>query len=136
MTLVFFIMDILEMKLTMGYLIKYFATKKMVCKNQYLIEIFGLSTSLKFLDSRSNELGDQNLSYLVKKLSIDLNALILYKPLWHFLNCKAKKQPPEIINVTNFGKYRNFPESLKDSSHRKYNFVTSLYVKYLKYHRQ
>ena len=35
-----------------------------------------------------------------------------------------------MINVTNFGKYIIFPECLKDSALRNYNFVMSLCVKH------
>ena len=39
---VFFRVDILGKKKTVGYLIENFATKTIVCKIQYPIEIFGL----------------------------------------------------------------------------------------------
>ena len=41
-------------------------------------------------------------------------------------HCWKSHALAQIINITNFEKYRIFLEHLKNNIHRKYNFVTSL----------
>ena len=55
---------------------------------------------------------------------------ILYKPIVHLLNCKAVNNHPKLKMSPFFGKYKIFPERLKDTTQSKYNFVKTFDVRH------
>ena len=55
---------------------------------------------------------------------------ILYKPIVHLLNYKAVYNQPKQKQSHILGKYKIFPERLKDTTDSKYNFVKTFDVRH------